>query len=109
MYKLGAIGEKEKIVFLKALGLEIFPVEKDEDVETVFEEIKKRGNFGIVLVDEKYSKRLKEEEKKFPEELPVIASLPLGYIPASLYKEEMSPELKDIIKKAVGTDKIMIR
>ena len=104
MRKLAIIGQKDKIIFFKALGVEIFPIQKIEDIEKASDEIKKAGNFGIVFVDSKYLKETREKFQKIKDGLPVVLSLPLCH-----KKEETSGELNEIIKRAIGTEKITIK
>ena len=104
MYKIGVIGKEEKIIFLKALGFEAFFIKKESDVEEVFKKIKEDGNFGIVFFEEDYFKIIKEERRKTKEDYPIMLALP-----ESMDKKDSGEELKKIIKKAIGTDKIIIK
>ena len=104
MYKLAVIGKKNKIIFFQALGIEVFSIREAGEIERAFKDIKKAGNFGIVFIDSQYSKEANIEAQKIKAGLPVVLNLPLSY-----KKEETTDGLKNIIKRAIGTEKITIK
>jgi len=107
MYKIGAIGKKEKIIFLRSLGIKVFYVREKADIEKGFKKIKEIGDFGIIIADDNDSDEIEKERKKLKDELPVIISLPMSS--SSVKNNQKIGELENAIKRAVGTDKILIR
>jgi len=104
MYKIAVIGQRKKIIFWRALGVEIFPIKQKQEIQNVLETIKKLGNFGIVLIDQLYLKEIKQEIEKTKNILPVVLGISLDN------KEQVKQdELKSIIKRATGTEKITIK
>lgn len=61
MYRIGVVGDKDSILFFKAIGMEVFPV-----IETEVEENRKlidhlaQENFGIIFITEQVAKPLTE-------------------------------------------------
>ena len=104
MYKIGIIGKEEKIIFLKVLGVEVFLIEKESDVKDAFKKIKEDSSFGIIFFEEDYFKIVREERCKIKEDYPIMLALP-----ETMDKKDSGEELKEIIKKAIGTDKITIK
>lgn len=95
--KIGILGKEKEIIFFKALGFEIFPV--DEGLEKAIESIEKRKDLAIIFVPFHIFSKIKMEkfcQKKYP----VFVSLPFKG------EKKEAPELKEISKMAIGKEKI---
>lgn len=61
MYKIGVVGDKDSILFFKAIGMDVFPV-----IETETEENRKlidrlaREDYGIVFITEQIAQTISE-------------------------------------------------
>jgi vacuolar-type H+-ATPase subunit F/Vma7 len=100
--KIGIMGERRDIIFLKGLGFEIFPV--GENINEVLDLIEKREDLGIIFISQDLISKIKKEKLEELEKriFPVIVSLPLKE------KREISEELKEIMKRAIGKEEIGI-
>ena len=97
--KIGIIGDKKSILAFRALGLETFGVANEQDFTQA---IQKAKDFAVLFllekVAEKYKKNLSELYQKT---LPAVLIIPEQ---GDLAKEE----LKKIVERALGSDKIAI-
>lgn len=61
MYKIGVVGDKDSILFFKAIGMDVYPV-----IETETEEIRKlvdrlaREDYGIIFITEQIAQTISE-------------------------------------------------
>jgi len=96
--KIGILGKREEIIFFKGLGFEIFPLERDPN--EILKEIEKREDLGIVFVAQDLFSKIKNEIliRFYQRPFPIIISLSLKG------KEDLSIELKEIMKRAVGKE-----
>jgi len=95
--KIGILGKEKEIIFFKALGFEIFPI--DEGFKKAIESIEKREDLAIIFVPFHIFSKIKME-KFYQKKYPVFVSLPFK-------GEKKEPrELKEISKMAIGKEKI---
>ena len=98
--KIGILGKEKEIIFFRALGFEIFPV--DDGLEKAIESIEKRKDLAIIFVPYHIFSKIKMEklEKFYQKKYPVFVSLPFKG------EKKEAPELKEISKMAIGKEKI---
>lgn len=102
MYKIAVLGGSDTVIGFKALGLEVYPVNSNEEALKAFKEISRpESGFAIVYVEENYAAALENEIARYKDspELAVIlvpgrdGSLGLG-----------QNALKAAVERAVGSD-----
>ena len=78
MYKIGVLGGRETVMGFKALGLNIFPVETEEEAKHVLREItREEEQYAIIYVEENLAKALQHEIDKFKDvPTPAIILIP---------------------------------
>lgn len=98
--KIGAIGENDVMLIFKAIGVDVFPVEKTEEAGEILNKLVKSG-YGIIFITESLAKSLDNQIKKYLSlPLPSIVVLP-GLKERNDYAIEL---LRKSIIKAVGVD-----
>ncbi|MEO0234520.1 MAG: V-type ATP synthase subunit F [candidate division WOR-3 bacterium] len=98
--KIGAIGENDVMLIFKAIGVDVFPVEKTEEASEILNKLVKSG-YGIIFITESLAKSLDNQIKKYLSlPLPSIVVLP-GLKERNDYAIEL---LRKSIIKAVGVD-----
>lgn len=96
--KIAIIGEEKSILGFKALGLESVFIKQKEDLEPFKQSLQ---DFGIVfLMQQTFEKFKSDFDFLFRQSLPAVLVLP-----SSLSKEKTN-FLKEILERALGTDKI---
>ncbi len=97
--RIAAIGEKDIIEPLKMVGVDIYPTLKENAKDTLLEIVNK--NYSVVLIGEDYIEGIKEFFLKLSlRPTPSIVPIPgKGKSKDFAYKR-----LRELIKKAVGTD-----
>lgn len=87
--KIAVIGERESIIPLKALGVEIFPIEKIEEAKKVILDLEIKG-YGIVFVTEDLASCLEEVFEEFREKpFPLLVPIPTSHGSTGFAEEEM--------------------
>jgi len=62
MFKIGVLGGRETVMGFKALGLDIFPVETEEEAKHVLRELtREEEQYAIIYVEENLAKALQHE------------------------------------------------
>ncbi len=98
--KIGAIGENDVMLIFKAIGVDVFPVEKVDQASEILNKLVKSG-YGIIFITEYLAKNLDDQIKKYLSlPLPSIVVLP-GLKERNDYAIEL---LRKSIIKAVGVD-----
>lgn len=100
MYKIAVIGDYDSIYGFAALGLDIFPVNNQEEAE---EELKNlaAGGYGVIYITEALAAQLKHEIEKYQEQMiPAIIQIPgiSGNTGAGI------AGVKKSVEQAVGSD-----
>jgi len=68
MSKIAVLGSRETVMGFKALGLEVFPVEKAEEAKKIFRKLSNSSeNFAIIYVEENLAADLSSEIAKINE------------------------------------------
>lgn len=102
MFKIAVLGGSDTVIGFKALGLDVYPVNSDEEAGKAFKKISDpEAGYAIVYVEENYALSLENEIAKYKDspELAVIlvpgrdGSLGLG-----------QNALKAAVERAVGSD-----
>ncbi|MBQ3404324.1 MAG: V-type ATP synthase subunit F [Oscillospiraceae bacterium] len=77
MYKIGVLGEKDSIIAFSALGLEVFPVEGEQEAIATFRKLAKDGEHAIIYVTESFYETLAPEIDKYKDSLvPAVILIP---------------------------------
>ena len=65
MFKIGVLGGRETVMGFKALGLNIFPVETEEEAKQILREItREEEQYAIIYVEENLANALQHEIDK---------------------------------------------
>ncbi|MGB9681721.1 MAG: V-type ATP synthase subunit F [bacterium] len=91
-YKVAAIGKKESLSIYEALGIDIFDVRNEDDVNRKLREI---SGYGLVLIDEEFADVVRFERNK--------KSIPLIDVIPTRGGRELKHLLSNLIIRAVGT------
>ena len=97
---IAIIGDRDSIFCFRAVGVDVFPAERPEDVREVFAEVYK-GGYAVIFITEQSAMHIEERLKEAAwEPLPSVMLIPnnqgsLGY---------GLETLRDVVKKAVGAD-----
>lgn len=100
MYRLAIIGSKNIIQSFKLFGIEIFPINSEEEGRAAIKKID-QSDYAVLFVTEDWMKKLDAdltELKKRP--IPAVIPLPT-HLGQSDYGVE---ELKKTVERAVGSD-----
>ena len=100
MVKIAVLGDTESIKGFAAVGLEIFPCDKEEEASAVFKKIVDSG-YGVIYITEHLASLLQREIEKTdkrltPSVVPIVGAVGnngLGIM-----------RLKATVEKAVGSD-----
>jgi len=100
MVKIAVLGDTESIKGFAAVGLEIFPCDKDEAANAIFKKIVDSG-YGVIYITEHLASLLQREiektdKKLTPSVVPIIGAMGNNGIGMS--------RLKATVEKAVGSD-----
>lgn len=99
-YKIAALGDRDSVLGFRALGLDVYPVERLEDAKTVLHRLAKE-NYAIVYLTEGFAKDMGTEIARYQDALiPAVILIPgkegsLGIGMANV---------KNAVERAVGTD-----
>ncbi len=100
MYKIGVIGDRESVLGFKAVGLEVFPCDSQEEAKKAFKKIVDK-DFAIIYITEPFYKAMTPEVAEYIDSrLPAIIPIPdkdgsLGIGMQSVRKS---------VERAVGAD-----
>lgn len=98
--KIGILGEKKSILAFRALGVEVFGIESEEDLSKAKEAIEKE-TFAIIFITEDIAAAYPEEIESFYQKtLPAVLVIPGVKGSLGLGKEG----LKKILERALGSD-----
>jgi V/A-type H+-transporting ATPase subunit F len=98
--KTAAIGERDLILPLKAVGVDVFPSTSPEDASETARRLAREG-YNIIMVTENLAASMQDVMKDYQNE-PVPSIVP---IPSTLGSEGFAMmRLREAIKRAVGTD-----
>lgn len=102
MLKIAVLGGRETVMGFKSLGLNVFPVNKEENALETFKQLTRHNDeYAIIYVEESFYKCLSHEIDKFKDRpTPAIILIPgregsLGYGQSAL---------NDAVERAVGSD-----
>ena len=77
MYKIAVLGEKESVLGFSALGLDVFPVETDQQAHDTFRTLSKNSEYAIIYVTETWYSVLREQIDKFKDSVtPAVILIP---------------------------------
>lgn len=100
MYKIAIIGSKNIIQSFQLFGIEIFPINSEEEGRTAIKKISQE-NFAIVFVTEDWMEKLDGDLTELKQKT-IPAVIPL---PTHLSKSDYGiKELKKTVERAVGSD-----
>lgn len=100
MVKIAVLGDTESIKGFAAVGLDIYPCDKDADAEHIFSKIVSAG-YGIIYVTERLVPLLKRQIDKTDKQLtPSVVPI----IGVSGNNGAGTAALKAAVEKAVGSD-----
>ncbi len=99
--KLAAIGDFSTVFPLKAIGIEVHPVDDNEDVAKILRNLAISKEFGIIFVTESLLKPAQEVMNEFlDKEMPAIITIPSisGSLGLGVSR------VREIMKRAAGRD-----
>jgi V/A-type H+-transporting ATPase subunit F len=97
---IAIIGDRDSIFCFHAVGVDVFPAEKADDVKAVFDQVSE-GGYAVIFITEQSAIHIEEKLREAAwRPLPSIILIPnnrgsLGY---------GLETLRNIVKKAVGAD-----
>ncbi|MBR7070613.1 MAG: V-type ATP synthase subunit F [Clostridia bacterium] len=100
MVKIAVIGDNESIKGFAAVGLEIFPCERDEDAPALLKRVVDAG-YGVLYITEHYATVLSKEIEKLNRQFsPSVVPIPGVSGNTGIGRQQ----LKAAVEKAVGSD-----
>lgn len=100
MIKIAVLGDTESIKGFAAVGLDVYPCDRDEESEEIFKNIVAAG-YGIIYVTERLTPYLSREITKINKQLsPSVVPIP----GVSGNNGSGTAALKAAVEKAVGSD-----
>lgn len=100
MYRIGVIGDRESVLGFKAVGLEVFPCDSQEEANKVFKKIADDG-FAIIYMTEPFYQGMSMEIAEYIEKrLPAIIPIPDKDGSLGIGMESV----KKAVERAVGAD-----
>ena len=100
MIKIAVLGDTESIKGFAAVGLEIFPCDREEDAQEIFKRIVDSG-YGVIYVTEYLASVLHREIEKTDKKLtPSVVPIPGAFGNNGIG----IARLKETVEKAVGSD-----
>ena len=100
MYKIGVIGYKNSIQGFLALGIDIFPSYKEEEIRESLHKCVKNG-YAVIYITEQALALVREEADKYTD-MPVPAIIPVPGSGGSLGIG--MGNVKKFVERAVGSD-----
>ena len=103
MLKIAVIGGADTVMGFKALGLDVFPANGQEEAREVFRRVTREsdGQYAIIYVEENLATYLEHEIARYKDvPSPAIILIPGREGPLGLGQSS----LKAAVEKAVGTD-----
>ena len=78
MFKIAVIGGRETVMGFKALGLEAFPVEGEDDARRTFKTLTRSGeSYAIIYIEENLALALQSDIDKFKDSpTPAVILIP---------------------------------
>jgi V/A-type H+/Na+-transporting ATPase subunit F len=99
-HRLGIIGSKSIIQSFKLFGIEIFPIDSEEEGRAAIKKIMQE-EFAVIFITEDWMEKLDEDLTKLKQKtIPAVISLPT-HLSDSNYGIK---ELKKTVERAVGSD-----
>lgn len=100
MYKIGVIGDRESILGFKAVGLDVFPCDTEDEAKKTLKTIAKEDFAIIYITEQLYQYMQKEVDEYTDSRLPAIIPIPgkegtLGIGMTSVKKS---------VERAIGAD-----
>lgn len=100
MYKIGVMGDRESVMSFKALGLDVFPCETEEEARKILHEIAK-DKYGIIYITEDLIKSIEKDIDRYNDSI-IPAIIP---IPSRQGASGMGMmNVKKSVERAVGAD-----
>lgn len=100
MYKIGVIGDRESVLGFKAVGLDVFPCDGQEEASKAFKKIT-GGDFAIIYITEVFYKGMASEVAEYIDKrLPAIIPIPDKDGSLGIGMESV----KKAVERAVGAD-----
>ena len=104
MYRIAVIGSSDTVVGFKALGLDAFPVNSDEEAAAAFRQVHQKDQenpYAIVYIEETWAEGLSHAIGRFKSDPDLAVIL----IPGREGSKGLGRKaLHDAVEKAVGSD-----
>ncbi len=103
MLKIAVLGGRETVMGFKALGLDVFPAEGEEEARETFKRLTREsdGQYAIIYVEENLASALEHDISRYKDvPSPAIILIPGREGPLGLGQSA----LKAAVEKAVGSD-----
>ena len=100
MYKIAVLGDRDSVLGFKALGLDIFPIEGNEEARQTLHKLAK-DNYAIIYITEQLAQVLKADIDKYKTSVtPAVILIPGKSGSLGLGAQA----LQSAIERAVGAD-----
>lgn len=100
MYKIGVIGDKNSIQGFLALGMDIFPSYKENEIRDNLHDCVKKG-YAVIYITEQALSLVADEAEKY-NDVPIPAIIPIPGSGGSLGIGKSN--VKKFVERAVGSD-----
>jgi V/A-type H+-transporting ATPase subunit F len=100
MYKIGVVGDKDSVLFFKAIGMDVYPVveSETEDNRKLVDRLA-REDYGIIFITEQIAETIKETVDRYNNRpVPGIILIPSGQGSLGIGLQRV----KDNVERAVG-------
>lgn len=101
MYKIAVIGDYDSICGFAALGLDIFPVNDEDEAKESLKKLTSTATYGVIYITEPIMERLASDCEKYRNHL-VPAIIPIPACTGITGFGKMS--VKSCVEQAVGSD-----
>ena len=100
MYKIAVLGDRDSVLGFKALGLDIFPIEGNEEARQTLHKLAK-DNYAIIYITEQLAQVLKADIDKYKTSVtPAVILIPGKSGSLGLGAQA----LQSAVERAVGAD-----
>lgn len=100
MYKIAVLGDRDSVIGFKALGLDVFPCEPDDELARLFHQLA-HDDYAIIYITEQYASLLKDDIARYKDRvMPAVILIPGkdGSLGLGL------SALQSSVERAVGAD-----
>lgn len=100
MFKVGVVGDKDSILAFKALGVDVFTVNEEEEARKIVDKIA-RDNYGIIFITEQIASLIPDTIERYDKEIiPAVILIPSNQGTLNIGMDRINKS----VEKAVGSN-----